>query len=64
MKTALKGKIELDFMITKILSRRYPAVTITELSYAGDIAIITNQIEQAQEFLISIEIKTENIGHG
>ena len=48
-------------MLTKILSRRHTAVTITDVSYADDIAIITNKIEQAQEFLTSIEIETEKI---
>ena len=47
MRTALKGKEELSFMLTKILNIRHPAITITSLSYADDIAIITNQIEQA-----------------
>ena len=46
-------------MLTKRLCRRYPAVTITYLSYADDIAIITIEIEKAQEFLTSIEIETD-----
>ena len=49
-------------MLTKRLSRRHPAVTTTHLSYADNIAINTNQIEQAQEFFTSIEIETEKIG--
>ena len=44
------------------LSRRHPAVTINYLSYTDEIAIITNQIEQEQEFLTSIDIETEKIG--
>ena len=51
MRTALKGKEELGFMLIKRLRRRHPAVTITCLIYADDIAIITNQIRLAQEFL-------------
>ena len=42
MRTALKGKEELGFMLTKRISRRHPAVTITDVSYADDIAILTN----------------------
>ena len=61
MRTALKEKEEIGFMLIKILSRRHPSVTITELSYAYDIADITNQIEQAQEFLTNINIETEKI---
>ena len=62
MRTALKGKEALGFMLSERLSRRYPAVTSTYLSYADGIAFITNQIEQAQEFLTRIEIETEKIG--
>ena len=46
MRTALKEKEELSFMLTKRLSRRNPAVIITDLSYADHIAIITNQISE------------------
>ena len=49
-------------MLTIILIRRYPAVTITDLRYEDYIAIITNKIKQAHEFLTSIEIETEKIG--
>ena len=62
MRTDLKGKEEPVVMLTKRLSRRNPSVTITYLSNADDIAIITNQIEQAQEFLTSVEFETKKIG--
>ena len=46
---AIDGKEnELGFTIKPRRSRRYPAVTITDLDFADDICLISNEMQQAQ----------------
>ena len=40
----------------------YPAIQLTYLSYAGDISLVSQEDEQAQQLLISIETDVDNIG--
>ena len=56
MRMAVKGKqLDLGFELTRKQSRRVPAKVITDLSYADDIALISQDIEQAQELLSNVE---------
>ena len=53
--------MELGFQLIKKQNRRKPAVAISDLSYADDIALILEEIEQAQELLSRVEINASEI---
>jgi len=48
---------ELAFTITPKRSRRTPAVTLTDLDFADDICLLSNEMDRAQHLLA--RIKTE-----
>ena len=50
------------FELTKKISRRYPAKTITDADYAHDIAILANTPNQAETLLHSLERAAAGIG--
>ena len=52
---------ENGFELTKKRSRRYPAKTITDADYAGNIAILTNTPAQAETLLHSLERASASI---
>ena len=63
MRKALEGKEEeLGFKLERRRSRRHPPVTITDIDFADDIALIAEEIEQAQEMLGRVEVETLKIG--
>ena len=63
MRQAIGGhEEEFGFEITKKQSRRYSATIVTDLSYADNIALISQEIEQAQLILTNIEIEVDKIG--
>ena len=63
MRMAVKGKqLDLGFELTRKQSRRVPAKVITDLSYADDIALISQDIEQAQELLSNVETQALKLG--
>ena len=53
---------ENGFKLTKEISRRYPAQTITEADSADDIAIRSNSLAQAETLLHSLERVESVIG--
>ena len=56
------NEVELGFQLIRKKSRRKPAVAISDLSYANDTALISEEIEQAQELLYRIEMIASEIG--
>ena len=44
-----------SFKLVKERSRRYPALTITDMDYADDLALLTNTPAQAKSLLHSLE---------
>ena len=62
MRKALEGREDLGFELEKRRSRRHPPVTITDTDFADDIALISEEIEQAQEMLTCVETETLRIG--
>ena len=63
MRKALEGREEeLGFQLEKRRSRRHPPVIITDTDFADDIALVTEEIEQAQEMLSRVEAETSQIG--
>ena len=53
---------ELGFTLERRRSRRTPPVTVTDLDFADDLAIITEEIDQAQEILNRLESEAGNVG--
>ena len=63
MRQAIGGhEEEFGFEITKKQSRRHSATILTDLSYADDIALVSEEVEQAQLMLTNIEIEVAKIG--
>ena len=63
LSTAICGReAELGFTITPRRSRRYPAVAQTDLDFVDDIALLSNELVQAQELLNIVELQVKKIG--
>ena len=62
LRTSIDKLKENDFKLTKERSRRYPAQTITDGDYAGDIALLANALAQAKTLLHSLERAAAGIG--
>ena len=52
----------LGFHIKKRQSRRVGPVCLTDLDFADDIALISEQIEQAQQLLNKVESEAAGVG--
>ena len=65
MRQATEGKEEeLGLTIKPRQSRRVPAVSITDLDFADDIALLCNDIDQAKQLLRNVEIECGKVGLG
>ena len=53
---------KLGFEIHPRKSRRHPAITVTDMMFADDIALLSNEIAQAQELLSRVETEAAKIG--
>ena len=62
LRTSIDKIRENGFELTKKRNRRYPAKTITDADFAGDIAILANTSNQAETLLHSLERATAGIG--
>ena len=63
MRKAINGKEEeLGFMLNHRKSRRTPSTHVTDLDFADDIALVTNEIQQAKELLKLVETEAANVG--
>ena len=63
LRQATKGReAELGFTITPRRSRRFPKVTLTDLDFADDICLLSNEIQQAQELLTRVESECGKVG--
>ena len=54
--------MELGFELERRRSRRHPAVVITDLDFADAIALQSERIERAQEFLSRVENESAKVG--
>ena len=61
-KTFTGKEEELGFKLERQWSRRKPAVVVTDLDFADDLALLTEEIEQAQEVLLRLETEAEKVG--
>ena len=63
MRKAIDGREEeLGFQLVNRRSRRIPPITITALDFADDIALVSKEIEAAQELLQSVEKEANKLG--
>ena len=63
MREAINGREEeLGFTIKRRQSHRVPAIKITDLDFADDIALLSDEIQQAQQLLQQIEISSAKVG--
>ncbi|XP_014779467.1 uncharacterized protein LOC106875731 [Octopus bimaculoides] len=56
------GKEELRFKLLMQRSRQHQAVTVTDLDYADDLALLTERTDQAQEVLSRLEQESGKVG--
>ena len=63
MRTALLGREDkLGFQLWKRKSRRVPPITITDMDFADDIALVSEGIKVAQEKLTRVEKSAIRVG--
>ena len=63
MRKATSGREEeFGFTLHRRKSRRCPAVNITDLDFADDIALLSNEIHQAQQLLRELEVEAAKVG--
>ena len=65
LRKAISGREEeLGFTLTPRKSRRHPKVVLTDLDFADDLSLLSDEIEQAQELLLSVERECKKVGLG
>ena len=65
LRKAVTGKEEeLGFTIAPRRSRRHPKQVLTDLDFADDISLLSDEIEQAQELLLRVERECNKVGLG
>ncbi len=63
LRKAINGKEEaLGFQLHRRRSRRTPAIVVTDLDFADDIALISEEISAAQEMLTRVEAEANKVG--
>ena len=63
MRQAIDGREEeLGFELERRRSRRHPPVVVTDLDFADDIALLCEEIRQAQELLNRVEAEAAKVG--
>ena len=63
LRKAISGREqELGFTLTPRKSRRHSAVVLTDLDYADDISLLSDNVEQAQELLNRVEPECAKVG--
>lgn len=62
LRTSADEMMELGFTLEKSRSRRYPAVKITDVVYADDIAIIADNLPNVTKLLHGIEQTAQEVG--
>ena len=63
LRKAIDGQeLELGFPVTPTRSRRHQAIVQTDLDFADDIALLSDNIHQAQELLNAVKEESKKIG--
>ncbi len=65
LRTALEGREqELGFTINPRKSSRHPKTTLADLDFADDMALLSDEVEQAQEMLHQVQAACKRVGLG
>ena len=65
LRKAIDGKEEeLGFTLQPRKSRRHPKQVLTDLDFADDISLLSDEIAQAQELLLRVERECKKVGLG
>ena len=65
LRKAISGKEEeLGFTIQPRKSRRHPKQVLTDLDFADDISLLSDEIDQAQTLLSNVERECKKVGLG
>ena len=62
LRKTFEGREDLGFQLQRQRSRRVPAITVTDLDFADDLALLAEEMEQAQEVLQRLESEAEKVG--
>ena len=62
LKKGLDRNNDLEFTLIERRNKRYPAITITDVDYADDLAIVTDKINESIILLHKIENAAKEIG--
>ena len=63
IRTALLGReYKLGFQLRKRKSRRVLSITITDMDFADDIALVSEGIKEAQEIFTRVETSAKRVG--
>mgnify|MGYP002052339858 FL=1 len=62
LRRAIEEHEDLGFTLTPRRSRRHPAVKLSDLDFADDIGLLSDQIQQAQELLTKVELQCQKVG--
>ena len=63
LRNAIDGReAELGFTLAKRQSSRKPAVCITDLDFADDLVLLSDEIEQARKLLNRVEVECSKVG--
>ena len=62
LRRAIEEHKDLGFTLTPRRSRRHPAVKLSDLDFADDIGLLSDQIQQAQELLTKVELQCQKVG--
>uniref|UniRef100_A0A3B1IYM6 Reverse transcriptase domain-containing protein n=1 Tax=Astyanax mexicanus TaxID=7994 RepID=A0A3B1IYM6_ASTMX len=63
LRKAINGREqELGFTLSPRKSSRYPAVVLTDLDFADDISLLSDNVEQAQILLSRVELECAKVG--
>ena len=62
MRTAISNSDDCDFKLEKAKSRRHPALCVTDIDYADEIALLSDSVDKAEKLLHNVEIAVKLIG--
>ena len=62
MRESTKDELSIGFKLQQAHSRQHPAVVLTGMDFADDVALISETIEQAQLFLLRVECNVARVG--
>ena len=62
MRTVVSNLDNCGFTLEKAKSRRHPALCVTDIDYADDIALLSDSVDKTEKLLHNVEIADKLIG--